>query len=178
MRRKRKGRGDVIIDLTSLLDVIFIVLLVVVCAQVGLSAGTSESLAELESIKAETEASGDLYRDMLSTSDALNELVFTASITVPYDKDNLTRRKVKVLVEGQEIKAFSLFGNDTRETFREFKNYLKEYAFVHPDSPVILSLNEDDDKILYRDEISVKAILEELMEECDNVYIKGRIKED
>ena len=37
MRGKRRNRSDILIDLTSLLDVIFIILLIVVCNQKNLT---------------------------------------------------------------------------------------------------------------------------------------------
>ena len=58
------------------------------------------------------------------------------------------------------------------QIWTEFRVYLKDYIEQNPEKPVILSLNEGDEKILYRDEKMIKKIFEELSETYKNVYIK------
>lgn len=178
MRKKRNNKGDVLIDLTSLLDVIFILLLVVLCGQSVLKSDLSESQASAENVQAEAEATREIYEDMIDTADNLNELVMSASISVPYNKSEVRKREIKILVEGEEIKSFLLNGNDTDDSINDFKEYLDAYVSQNKDKPVILSLNDDDDKILYRDETAILAIFDELLKEYDNVYIKSRLRED
>lgn len=178
MRRKRNNESDVLIDLTSLLDVIFIVLLVVLCGQSGLNSDLRERQAAAENAQSNAEAMQEIYEDMVNTADNINNYVMTTSVAVPYNKTEVRKREIKVLVEGKEVESFLLNGIDTEKSFDDFKKYLSEYADQNKDKPVILSLNDDDDKILYRDEVAVNRIFDELSNEFANVYIKSYLGEE
>lgn len=183
MRRKRKNtRNGVLIDLTSLLDVIFILLLVVVCSYNYEKQNSLQAAAEvqesLESAVTDAEANSQIYADMIDTQNNLQKYVWAASIVVPYEPDEITTRHIKILREDAEILSIDLVGNDDAENIEKFKDCLKDYVEKFSDRPVILSLNENDDKILYRDEKKVKEILDELTQNYKNVYIKGNISEE
>ena len=182
MRRyKRNKKNDIIIDLTSLLDVIFIVLLVVMAGQFTASKSQENTLAEqqaeAEAMMEEAENNIAVYENMIDTMDNVNKYIIAVSIAVPYNKEELHKREIKLLAEGNELKSFPLVGSDTEESFNEFKETLEGFIKSNTDSPVILSLNDDDDKILYRDEKAVTEILNELSGKYGNVYIKGNLSE-
>ena len=179
MRRKRRSSGnDIIIDLTSLLDVIFIVLLVVICGQSSLNEGLIEKQNEVENVKQQAEIAYELYSDQLEMADSLNQYVWAVSVIVPYDEVEITKRQIVILKEGKEIESFELVGNDVKSAREKFKESLLGFIQEHKEKPVILSLNEEDDSILYRDEVMVNEVFMELSEEFDNVYVKGNISED
>lgn len=179
MRKKRKNTNkDILIDLTSLLDVIFIVLLVVVCGQGSLSEGLLEKQKEAENAKQQAETVYELYSDQLEMADSLNQYVWAVSVIVPYDENEITKRQIMVLKEGKEIECIDLIGNDVRDARETFKECLAQFIQVQEEKPVILSLNENDDNILYRDEVMVHEVFMELSAEFSNVYIKGNISED
>ena len=46
MRKRRHNQGDILIDLTSLLDVVFIILLVVICNQQKITSEVQTQQAE------------------------------------------------------------------------------------------------------------------------------------
>ena len=46
MKRRHRAKSDIVIDLTSLLDVVFIVLLVVICRQHILTDSQQEKMGE------------------------------------------------------------------------------------------------------------------------------------
>lgn len=183
-RKNRKSKKDLIIDLTSLLDVIFIILLVVMVGQKDASAQKQQDLDALQADAAkqiaQAENAQQLYEDMLDTQNNLSKYVYAVSITVPYDPDNtgdIHIREINLLIEGCEPQIFTLKGKDTTDTLAEFKESLAASIASHADCPVILSLNDDDEKILYRDEKAVSGILYEISAEYDNVYIKGNLSE-
>ena len=179
MRRRRgSSKSDIIIDLTSLLDVIFIILLVVLCGQSSISQDMMDVQAGAEQAKAQAEAEYKLYEDQREMADSLNQLVCTVSVMVPYDTNEVTKRTIQLLVEGEEIRPIALIGNNVTDAVEEFKECLISYILENSDRPVILSLNEDDDYILYRDEVMVNEIFAELAGDYDNVYIKGSISEE
>lgn len=179
MRRNRKNsRNDVIIDLTSMLDVIFIILLVVMVGQktVGIK-NAQENDAYESSHSAAVSALNDakeLYEDAADTAKYFR----TASVSVPYDEEAVHKRTAKILFMGyNEIQEISLTGNDTEKAFEELTGLLENYINENQGNPVVLSLNDDDGKILYRDEKAVTEIFLGLSESYDNVYIKGNLGE-
>lgn len=178
MRRKRgSSRSDIIIDLTSLLDVIFIILLVVLCGQQYQGQELTDGQAAAKQAQEKAEAAYQLYTDQQEMADSLNQLVCTVSVMVPYEED-VTVRTIMILKEGSDTQEISLKGHDTQTEFAEFQASLADYIQKNKNKPVILSLNENDEYILYRDEMMVNEIFAELAGEYENVYIKGSISEE
>lgn len=178
MRRRRgNSRGDILIDLTSLLDVIFIILLVVLCGQRYEGQELTNGQAAAEKAQAKAKAEYQLYADQLELADSLNQLVCAVSVIVPYQED-VTKRTIMILKEGEVIEEIPLRGHETKDAFAEFRASLVDYIQENKEHPVILSLNEDDEYILYRDEMAVSEIFADLAGEHANVYIKGSISEE
>ncbi len=168
MRRNgNRFRNDILIDLTSMLDVIFIILLVLVCGQITISDDLNEAQAQAEYAKAQAEAEKQLYEEQ---QEAFNN-VWAVSVVVPYDEDEIAKRQIRILKQGEEIQSIDLIGNDIAESVNNFKALLVGYIEQNQDKPIILSVNENDDHILYRDEVMVNGILDELVQAYDNVYI-------
>lgn len=177
-RTRRSAKGDVLIDVTSLLDVIFIILLVVLLGQNSVENNLKQVQADTEAAKNRTEAQQKLYEQQLEVADNINQYVFAVSVVAPYDKADVTHREIIILKEGEEIKSFELVGNNTKESVEAFRKSLVKYVEANKDRPVILSLNEKDDNILYRDEVMVTEIFYELTKEYGNVYIRGSLHEE
>lgn len=176
MRRKTRGSGrDVLIDLTSLLDVIFIILLVVLLGQSNTQENLLGTQAEAEQAQARAEAEYKLYEQQLELANTVNQMVWAASVVVPYDEEDVTKRTIMILKEGEEIERFELVGNNVTDAAEAFRKSLVAYIEANRNNPVILSLNEDDDTILYRDEVMVTEIFLELAKEYNNVYIRGSV---
>lgn len=177
MSRNKRSRSDIIIDLTSLLDVIFILLLVVMIGQKTATAQSEQELAQLQEQAEvqieEAENAKQIYENIAESY----KYVWAASVSVPFDAAEIQKRTIKLFVNGEEIRSFDLIGNNVESTFEEFEEILEEYISKYNDSPVILSLNDDDDKILYRDEKKITEIFNELAENNSNVYIKGNLSE-
>lgn len=183
MRKKRRNtRNGVLIDLTSLLDVIFILLLVVICSynyekQKNVQdAATAQK--SLQAAEVDAKSNSKAYSDMIETQDDIQKYVWVASIVAPYEPDDITIRHIKVLTEDNEIISVDFVGNNIEESKKEFKKSLTDYVKKYQDRPVIISLNENDDSILYRDEKEIKTILDDLAHDNKNVYIKGNIREE
>ena len=177
-RARRNSRSDVIIDLTSLLDVIFIILLIVIWGQSTVETDLMQTKADAEAAINQTKAEQQLYEQQLEIADNINQYVFAVSVVVPYDKADVTHRTIQILKEGEEIESFDLMGNNVTTSVEAFRNCLVKYVEANIDRPVILSLNEHDDNILYRDEVRVTEIFYELTREYGNVYIRGSLHEE
>lgn len=167
-QRKRKYRGDILIDLTSLLDVIFIVLMIVLCNQQN---ATNEVLAQQEEavqLSEQAKAQLWLYSDQMDTVDQF----CMVSINARYDPNNVTTRHIYVQKNGKDIEQIDLRGNNTDEQFDRLEELLKEYIESNEDKPIIFSLNEGDESILYRDEKAIQKIFDDLKNSSKDVYIK------
>lgn len=172
MRRRRKRNNDLVIDLTSLLDVIFILLLVILCGeQIAKEEYITREQQATEKVQ-EAEAAKGLYDDQMEIRDNINNYVCAISVYSDYNPDQITVRKVRVLKENEEIESFDLIGADTKDGYEALTQCLTEYITANEAQPVILSLNEGDEKILYRDEKAIRQIFEQLSDEYGNVYIK------
>ena len=193
MRRSRNNTSnDVIIDLTSLLDVIFIVLLVVmvnnkisaidqqeVYEQQQAQLTEEQQLAEDAQKNANNAA--QLYNDMIQNEKDLSKYILMISVSAPYNEDEPRKRQINKLVEGGEIETFDLIGSDQTpfDEFREsIKKDIEEFSENHPETVIILCLNDDNGNILYRDEKMITSILNEFSESEKNVYLKGHLYED
>jgi hypothetical protein len=183
MRRRRTNKSDILIDLTSLLDVIFIVLLVVMCNQLSYSEEVQAHEAELETYEdeikdreLEAENQYNLYSQALETQDNINQYVFAVSVYSAYDYNengNYKERHLALLKEGEEMQSWALSESSTKEQFIEFEQALDDYISDIPDKPVLLTLNENDEKILYRDEQKILSIFNDLSEKYSNVYLRS-----
>lgn len=156
----RKKR-DIIIDLTSMLDVIFIILLVVMCNQHVGSVG-KEDLPSMDP----------------QIPQSLEERVATATIVIPYDEDVVTRH-IEITYNNSEVPK-SIEINKENATVESSDNPFELFggeieSFVvnckENDIPVILTL--DDREMLYRDANKVSDILTELDSRYDNLYCRG-----
>ena len=172
MKRRHRAKSDIVIDLTSLLDVVFIVLLVVICRQHILTDSQQEKMGDVEAREALAQEKYELYMDQLETADQLNQYVWAVSVYARYSSEKVTERHISVLREGQEIESFELRGENVSGTLEAFRKSLESYITEHAEQPVILSLNEDDEKILYRDEKAINRIFAELASAHENVFIK------
>lgn len=169
MKRKNRSKGDILIDLTSLLDVIFIILLVVICNQRTLVDRLEQQNKEVADVKSEAEASKYLYDEQIEMANSYNIYI---SVYSNFDENNPVSREIHVLKNGENIQDFELNGNNVQEALDEFEAYLMGIISENPNKPVVLSLNENDDTILYRDEKAIKGIYDKLKAEYADVYLK------
>ena len=179
-RRRHRAKSDILIDLTSLLDVIFIVLLVVMARQHVMTEKQAEqieagmSVEEAQTLEAEARAKYELFLDQTEMTDQLNQYVYAITVTSTYSEEDVTKRKIWFLKKGdaEPSEPIDLVGEDVSEAMQRFKNELEKYVQENEDYPVILSLNENDEKILYRDEKKIKDIFGELVATYTYVYIR------
>ena len=173
------NKTDIVIDLTSLLDVIFVILFVVMCNQINGKANYDSMAQEAKSMSASANATIELYEQQLDTQDNINSYVYAVSIYSYYEPENITTRYLRVLREDEVIFEESMVGNNTDDAFNALEEELISYAIQYPDNPIIISLNENDENILYRDEKRIIDVLMDIssMEECSNVYLKGYLEE-
>ena len=173
MRRLRHS-GNILIDLTSLLDVIFIVLLVVVCQLQSSKSAIAKNMEEIRSQQAEVQTQKELFEDQLDSLGKVSDYVAFISVNAHFDADLITRH-IKVMNSDQnsEIPEIAdLKGLSVTQGFNDLREYLDNYLQENPERTVVLSLNEGDEDILYRDEKEIKRIFDELAAQYSNVIEK------
>ena len=177
MRRKKGNFSNIVIDLTSLLDVVFILLMVVLLNGQVVSASLSEksdeldtALQEAESAKENADEMSRLYDQGLGTIEGYGENLI--SVYASYDPSMVTKRHLRVLAMDEDMAEFDLTGGDVGDSLSAFRDYLSEYIQEHSGMPVVIALNKNDEYILYRDERALSDILSELSDEYPDVYLR------
>lgn len=172
--RRIKNRGNILIDLTSLLDVVFIVLLIVMSLLQEKEGRIEEDQIMIRNREQEMEALDEQYTDQLDSLNNLQDYVAFISVNARYDEDLVTRH-IEVMNTDKEssIPAFSELKRLSTEGIDELGAYIEAYINEDPERIVVLSLNEGDEDILYRDEKAIKKIFYELCEKYKgNVRLK------
>lgn len=178
MRRKKRRNKDVIIDLTSLLDIVFIVLLVVICYASTLNFDNQLKASEWLNKETEYDNKAQTYQEMIKEMDDLKEFVGYVVIRIPYDKSDMNgqsyrNRVIHVLEKGEnEIKTYEIQGNKKISEQSDLYKYLEDYIAQYGDKPIVISLNDKDEDILYRDEKELNELVDKLQEEHGNIYRK------
>ncbi len=190
----RFSKNDILIDLTSLLDIVFIVLLIVMCGQQLLSDETKKAeatavekaeqaekmLDEADAALRESEALADYYEKHIDAFENSEQYVRFIDVVSYYDSSvRLTDRTILVtagLNDGNEVKRIELTPANEGDAYAELQQFLTEAiegaAGGEARVPVILSLNSGDEKILYRDEVAIGNIFKELADTHDSVFVR------
>lgn len=195
MRESILKKSDLPIDLTSLLDVIFIVLLVVLCNQmvmndkvekqaVATASAAAMTLEQAKLMRDDATAEANLikadaydaiqmeqvYKQQLANYANADSFISFITVYVDYNPVTIEKRHIRVLLNDSEIKTINLNKDNRDEAIDEFYMYLVDFIQVHTDGPIVMSVNLD--QILYRDEKVVSATLRDLSGKYNNVYLK------
>ena len=175
-KEKKKSIGQYIIDLTPLLDVIFILLIVVLCYQDNFSsearaeiAAADEKVADITDEKARTDGENTLLSQQLETYENLNNYVDVITIYSNYQPSNRKYRNVYVQINAGDVWEKELNPSNEKAVWSECKEYIEETLADNDEKPVVLSVK--DEKMLYRDEQSIEKLYADL--ELKNKYVKN-----
>ncbi len=177
MRRQRRGKSDILIDLTSLLDVIFILLMVVLARQQVSGMNMTKQQEELDKMQVEcaeekqnAEEEYKLYKDQVSIA----EKAVIITVTAAFDETDPKERTIRILKNGNsKADEFVLSGADTAESFAAFEEKMTEYVSSAEGMPVVLSIADDGSEILYRDQQRIQAVFNGLQEKSGDIYIRA-----
>ena len=177
MRRQRRGKNDILIDLTSLLDVIFILLMVVLARQQVSGMNLTKQQEELDKLQAEcreAEINAEEEYKLYSEQTDLAEKCVIITVTAAFDPEEPKSRTLRILKNGNsEADVFPLEGTDTGESFASFEEKLKRYVDSADGMPVVLSIADDGSEILYRDQQRIQAVFNGLQAESGDIYIRA-----
>ena len=179
-RKKNKTVGQFIIDLTPLLDVIFILLIVVLCFQDNLSADAKKKYADAEQIKveagrevAEVEGENSTIKKQLENYENINNYVDVITIYAQCRPDNHKYRDLYVQINSGETWEKEINPSNESKIWDECKTYIEENLEENNDRPTVLTITDVD--MLYRDEESIKTLYDGLS--IENKYIKNNPEE-
>lgn len=185
-KKKTKTLGQFLIDLTPLLDVIFIFLIVVLTSQDKFQEDTKQNLAdsqttisEMQETVSKAEAQQATINDQMDTYDHLSEYLDIITVYATYtDPAKRKYRDLYVQVNMGELKKFELNPSNSAEQWAACRAYLDKIVEEDCKSKkhVILSKKAiNEDRVLYRDDSEINKIYEELIEKYQypGMYLKG-----
>ena len=189
MNRRFRNRTNTNIDLTSLLDVIFILLMVVMVSQKvtqqqkyeqevakveAAAAGMENAAAEAEKLKdaaADSKAMEQIYKEQLEAAQSVFDDVMIATVYVDYVPSDIKNRTIRLLINNETVTEIKVTPAEAGAAFLKFEDMLSQRIGEDPEKPFILTL--DETQILYRDEKSVRKIINRLSAKYENLYIKA-----
>ncbi|MBR4780133.1 MAG: hypothetical protein IK014_02095 [Lachnospiraceae bacterium] len=175
--KKPKSIGRLLIDLTPLLDVIFIVLIVVLAGRDTFNANVEQKYAEAEQVQSEAEqkqieaeqeindmmASVKTYESQLEVFEELNDQFNVIAVSTYYKLQDRTYRNVIVKTFGNEPVAMELNPSNSDKVWDQFKTIIEDVVKADETKETIISLKiEEGEKTLYRDYEKMKNIINEL----------------
>ena len=168
--KKPKSIGRLLIDLTPLLDVIFIVLIVVLAGQDSFKAEADQTFAEAQEIQDDAAqeledmmASVKTYESQLEVFEELNDQFNVISVSAIYDLKDRTYRKVLVKTFGNEPKLMELNPSNSEKVWNDFRTIIENVISEDVTKETIISIKvEEGEKMLYRDYEKMKGIINEL----------------
>ena len=179
--KKPRSLGRLLIDLTPLLDVIFIVLIVVLAGQDNYSTEADRKYAEAEKyvkeVNAEMEeidAENSVLKEQMSTYSSLNEYFNVVTVYAAYSQENRKLRTIYIKVNTDEPITINLNPSNVSSAWSECRKYIEDKIKEDLSLPMILSINTNsDEKMLYRDEESIHSMFMDLMNNYKNLTIRN-----
>lgn len=184
MMRKNPGSSsqpNAPIDLTPLLDVIFIFLFVVIIAYAAKAqAVEAEAVSRTEELEkqveelsgrlTEEESLREMYEERLSDyeSDVLGSRVKIVTIYCTWDEEDSTKRQIRVMAPDKDFTPISLTADNQENGYARLSQMLTDYITENSDSVIVLSLNTG--RILYRDQTAINELMGKLTRKYKNVY--------
>ena len=176
MKNRLSGKLNNTVELTSLLDVIFIVLMIVICNQ-QINMTQKEEAAQIvmeqaEDALADAEAEKELFAQHNDTYAQINDQMEVITVYVDYKPSDIKNREIRILAGESELSMITLSPSNSKEAYDKFEDELeKEISEAEKaDKPVIISI--DTTQILYRDEKAVEEIVGRLFDSHGNLYYK------
>ncbi|MBO4414566.1 MAG: hypothetical protein J5824_01125 [Lachnospiraceae bacterium] len=186
MRKKSRSKTvrELIIDLTPLLDVIFIILLIVLAtgdvysqSAEGMMADAQEESRNAQQIRDDAEQKVAAYQTQIEAYESIDDYFSIITVSAGYDIRNRRNRTIRIKINDNDDKIYELNPSNTKDRtngeWAKIKAFIEERIAADPDLPVILALNmKNEDKMLYRDQEEILLIFDDLRTKYSNVTIK------
>lgn len=167
---RKRTIGQILIDLTPLLDVVFILLMIVMIGSEMYTGQADREKAEAADIKAEYMAQEAVLKDSIDTYEHMSDYVGVITIYAGYQPSYRQNRTVYIGY-GSETKTIALNGANTSKAWKDCKNYISGLIEAGNGMPFVISIL--DEQMLYRDEQSIEEIYVDLCTSYSNLYLKN-----
>ncbi len=172
--KKEKSIGKILIDLTPLLDVVFIVLIVVFAGQKNKIAESESAKLAAQSSQAAIEAQNAVLDGQMANYEDVNAYFSLISVYAGFDPSNRVRRTVYIKVNDGDIKTVAINPSDADKRWEECEEYIEEVIGREDNLYTILSVNTvSEEGMLYRDEQRILKMFGDISSKHANVYVKG-----
>lgn len=175
---KNKSIGQFIIDLTPLLDVVFILLIVVLSFQDAYSAEADSRISEAQQIESDandlvskTESKDAIISEQLDTYANLNDYVNIVTIYADYQSSNRKNRTIYLKINNEGVKEIPLNPSNVEFAWGECEETIKQCLEENADIPTIYTIKNE--KMLYRDEQMITKLFSQLSSSYNNIYLKN-----
>ncbi|MCR5329725.1 MAG: hypothetical protein K6E62_00865 [Lachnospiraceae bacterium] len=173
-RSRSKGIKQFIIDLTPLLDVIFILLIVVLANGTRSEELANEQFEEAMEVKSSAEQQVNAYKSHFEAYSDIDEYFSIITVSAGYHSDNRRERTISIKVNENDEIQFELNPVNQDDQWEKITQDIQKTISAKNDLPAILVLNiKNDEKMLYRDEEAIMRIFDGLKTEYpQNVEIR------
>lgn len=179
--KKPRSIGRLLIDLTPLLDVIFLVLIVVLAGQDNYNNEADMKFAEAEKYVSEVNAEMDeisakdvVLSEQMKAYESINEYFNVVTVYAAYSPENRKLRTIYVMVNTDEPIQITLNPSNTSQAWTECRKYIEDLIKKDESLPMILSVKtQDNDKMLYRDEEAISSLFMDLSKEYSSITIRN-----
>ena len=180
-RKKPGSLGRLLIDLTPLLDVVFLVLIVVLAGQDNYNTEADRKYAEAEQYVKEaaekideTEAENSVLTEQMDAYSSLNEFFNVVTVYAAYSRENRKLRTIYIKVNTDDTVTINLNPSNVTSAWSECRNYIEDIIKKDESLPMILSLDlNNSEKMLYRDEQSINDMFMELLGKYPKLNIRN-----
>ena len=201
MKHRLGNKLNTVVELTSLLDVIFIVLMIVICNQqinleekqesadrmVTEAEAEAESIlldadairAEAESVlleaedrMAEAEAEKTLFEEHSEKFADVTSQMMTVTVVIDYQPSNLKTRTIRLLADAGQPETITITPETENDAYTEFEEKLETLVAEAEAADKPVVIGIDMKRILYRDEQRAEEVLSVINERHGNLYYR------
>lgn len=194
MKHRLKNKLNTVVELTSLLDVIFIVLMIVICNQqinleekgrdveaayeeaAEVKAEAEAVLSEAEDLRAEAEAEKALFEEHLEKFEDVSSQMTTVTVIIDYQPSNLRTRTIRLVADADTPETITITPETENDAYTKFEEKLEDLVTQAEasDKPVVISI--DMTRILYRDELRAEEVLSAVYGRHGNLFYRKSAK--
>ena len=194
MKHRLKNKLNTVVELTSLLDVIFIVLMIVICNQqinleekghdveaaceeaALLTAEAEAALSEAEDLRAEAEAEKALFEEHREKFEDVSSQMTTVTVIIDYQPSNLRTRTIRLMADADAPETITITPETENDAYTKFEEKLEDLVTQAEasDKPVVISI--DMTRILYRDELRAEEVLSAVYGRHGNLFYRKSAK--
>lgn len=186
--KRLRNKLNTQIELTSLLDVIFIVLMVVICSQQMTTKAAQQDAEdeiskaqraqiEAQNERAEAEAEKKLFEEHMETYEEINTQMSVVTVYADYTPSDPSERTLSLMVDTESSSKIIMTPGTEKVSWAKLESQLTDAVEKAnaAGKPVIISVNRD--RILYRDESRLTSLVDDLFRRYDNIYYKQTASE-